>query len=193
MKILIDINHPAHVHYFRNFIYKMKEKGHEFIITNRDDSLINYLLDFYKINHNIRNKRPVNSKSKINSVAYLLIAFLKIFKVARGQNVDAVLGFANVPGSLYGRLIRKPVVVIDDTEHNNLNHSIYKNLASIILTPFYFNKKISKKQVYFNAYVEQFYLTHRVIAKTEKEYVFLRFISYDARHDSKVNKERLEL
>ncbi|MFW5804449.1 MAG: DUF354 domain-containing protein, partial [bacterium] len=35
MKILIDIGHPAHVHYFKNFITKMSQKGHSFIVIAR--------------------------------------------------------------------------------------------------------------------------------------------------------------
>lgn len=34
MKILIDINHPAHVHYFRNFIKLMVDKKREFLINH---------------------------------------------------------------------------------------------------------------------------------------------------------------
>ena len=29
MKILIDIGHPAHVHYFKNFIFKAIESGYK--------------------------------------------------------------------------------------------------------------------------------------------------------------------
>jgi hypothetical protein len=29
MKIVVDINHPAHVHFFKNFIWEMEERGHQ--------------------------------------------------------------------------------------------------------------------------------------------------------------------
>ena len=57
MKIMIDMNHPAHVHYFRNLIKDMEKKGHQFCVVNRDDGMINQLLDYYGIRHIIRNKR----------------------------------------------------------------------------------------------------------------------------------------
>ena len=44
MKILIDINHPAHVHYFKNFIKIMEQKGHKFLIISRDKEIEHYLL-----------------------------------------------------------------------------------------------------------------------------------------------------
>ena len=36
MRILIDILHPAHVHFFRNFYDEMADRGHELCITARD-------------------------------------------------------------------------------------------------------------------------------------------------------------
>ena len=36
LKIFVDIGHPAHVHYFRNFIKLMQDKGHEFFVSARD-------------------------------------------------------------------------------------------------------------------------------------------------------------
>ena len=71
MIIYIDINHPAHVHYFRNFIKIMKSKGHCFVITNRETPIINQLLDYYQIPHHIRNKRPEKQNS-LKSIFYLL-------------------------------------------------------------------------------------------------------------------------
>ena len=47
MRILIDIGHPAHVHYFKNFIWQMQKKGHEFMITARDKEVALNLLDKY--------------------------------------------------------------------------------------------------------------------------------------------------
>ena len=36
MRVLIDILHPAHVHFFRNFYAEMEARGHEVRITARD-------------------------------------------------------------------------------------------------------------------------------------------------------------
>ena len=32
MKIVVNMAHPAHVHYFRNLIGELKENGHEVLI-----------------------------------------------------------------------------------------------------------------------------------------------------------------
>ena len=49
MKILIDINHPAHVHYFKNFIKIMEKKGHEFLIISRNKEINGLKLPISKI------------------------------------------------------------------------------------------------------------------------------------------------
>jgi len=33
MRLVVDINHPADYHYYKNFIRRMMDKGHEVLIT----------------------------------------------------------------------------------------------------------------------------------------------------------------
>ena len=189
MKILIDINHPAHVHYFRNFISEMEKDGHSFVVTNRDEPIINNLLDHYSIEHKIRGKRP-NNKSRIKSLIYLASMIWAVFKVARKKRPDFFIGFASPACAINGFLFRKPSIIIDDTEHNHLNHSIYSKFCSVILTPHFFEKDMGKKHIRFVAYIEQFYLHSKYFSPQEilsdERYALVRYISYDASHDHKV-------
>ena len=36
MKLLVDMGHPAHVHFFRHAIRELESRGHEVRITARD-------------------------------------------------------------------------------------------------------------------------------------------------------------
>ena len=194
MKILIDINHPAHVHYFRNFIKIMESKGHEFCIVNRDSKMINQLLDYYKIEHVIRNKRPEKSGS-IASILNLLTMIWWCIRVSFKFHPDFYVGFGSAVCSVTSRLFFKPCFVLDDTEFNSINHKIYLPCVSAVLTPFYFQKVMGdgKKQYFFNGYVEQLYLhskdfnkSNRVLTElgvSPNEYVVMRFTAYDAHHD----------
>ncbi len=47
MKIVVDINHPAHVHFFKNFIRPMSKNGHEILITASDKDISIRLLERY--------------------------------------------------------------------------------------------------------------------------------------------------
>ena len=44
MKILIDIGHPGHVHYFKNLIIGLQDNNHQVIVTARNRGIIFSLL-----------------------------------------------------------------------------------------------------------------------------------------------------
>lgn len=192
MKIIIDINHPAHVHYFRNFIKEMQNRGHEFRVINRDSEMINYLLDYYKIDHVTRNPRPKN-KGTLSSLSNLGKMTLKCIKESISFRPDLYLGFASSACAITSKLFNRPCILLDDTEHNVINHKIYLQFCSCVLTPFYFNKDLGPKQIIFNAFVEQLYLHSSVYKPSNavldrlgikpREYILFRYISYDAHHD----------
>jgi uncharacterized protein len=48
-RILVDINHPAHVHLFKYFVADMKARGNEVIVTAKNVSSITTLLTNYNI------------------------------------------------------------------------------------------------------------------------------------------------
>lgn len=194
MKILIDINHPAHVHYFKNFIKIMEAHGHKFFVINRDSPMINQLLDYYGIEHTIRNKRP-EKKGTIASLMNILRMIGWVAKKSFSFHPDIYMGFASSACAVTSFLFRKPCVLIDDTEHNVMNQKLYLPFCSKVLTPFYFQKQLGDgtKQVRFNAYVEQLYLHSKYYKKNPAvldelgvkpgEYVIVRYIAYDAHHD----------
>ena len=198
MKILIDINHPAHVHYFRNFIKQMEAKGHLFCVINRDSKMINQLLDYYGIEHTIRNKRP-KKKGTVASSMNLLRMIIWCIRKSISFHPDMYMGFANVPCSITSCLFRKPCILLDDTEFNKMNHSIYMLFCSTVLTPFYFQRRLDdgKKQIYFNAFIEQLFLHSKYFKNNTKiledlglirgEYVVIRFSAYNAHHDMMAN------
>lgn len=195
MKILIDINHPAHVHYFRNLIKIMEKEGHIFMVINRDSEIINQLLDYYQIEHNIRNKRPTK-KGTIRAFLYLLGIICYCIKKSFDFKPDMYLGFGSAACAITSFLFQKPCVLLDDTEHNSLNHKLYLPFCSSVLTPFYFEKDFGRKQIKFNAYIEQLYLHSIFYAESSdvlheigvesKQYILVRYISYDAHHDTLV-------
>lgn len=192
MKIFIDINHPAHVHYFRNFMRIMEQKGHTFLVTNRDYPIINQLLDAYGIEHTIRQKRT-SQKGTISSMIYLIRTTFFCIRQSLSFHPDLYLGFASSPCAITAFFFRKPSILLDDTEFNTTNHTIYKNICSAVLTPFYFNTNLGQKQLRFNAYIEQLYLHDYYFSPSmdvlnefglqKGKYVIVRYSSFDAHHD----------
>ena len=57
MRILIDILHPAHVHFFRNFAQEMRMRGHEIRFTARAKECATDLLDHYGIPYTLLSRQ----------------------------------------------------------------------------------------------------------------------------------------
>lgn len=143
----------------------MEGKGHNFVVSNRDSKIINELLDNYHIEHLIRNKRPTK-KSLFHTMIYLFGIIGLILRNSITTKPDVYIGFASSPSAIAAFLLRKPSILLDDTEHNTVNHALYKPFCSALLTPFYFKKQILDKQEYFQAYIEQLYL-HKQLLYTQ--------------------------
>jgi uncharacterized protein len=191
MKILIDIGHPAHVHYFRNLIEIMKSKGHEFLVTARDKEITLRLLELYKIPFVSRGK---GGNGVLQKMLYILRADLFIYNQARIFKPDIFLSFASTYSAHASKLYGKPHVALDDTEHAKFEIFLYKPFTDTILTPSCFLKNFGPKQIRFNAYVEFAYLHKKFLQldnniheklglKNNQKFVLFRFVSWNASHD----------
>lgn len=190
--ILIDINHPAHVHYFRNTILALSKTGINFSIVARKDIMIQQLLDYYQIKYSVRSPRP---KSIIWKPMYLLVSTFYVIKKSIQVKPDVLMGFASFPIAFSALIIGRTSIILDDTEHNHLNQWFYKNIASIILTPISFGNIISQNQVFFDSYMELAYLHLEYFKsfnyRTMADYFVSRRILFDATHDYNVDMSSL--
>ena len=191
MKIFIDIGHPAHVHYFRNFIKIMEGKGNSFFVCARDKEVAHALLNYYQIEYTSRGR---GRKSLIGKFFYILEADYKIFKLGRKFNPDLFLSFGSAYTAQVSKLLRRPHIAFDDTEHAKFEHLMYVPFTDVILTPKCFNKNLGFKQIRFDGYMELCYLHPKYfnpnssilnllgVDKDEK-YIIMRFVSWNASHD----------
>jgi len=51
MKVLIDIVHPAQAHFFHDVIIRLKNQGHNVMVTSRDKDVTIRLLKAWKVDH----------------------------------------------------------------------------------------------------------------------------------------------
>ena len=191
MKILIDIGHPAHVHYFRNFIKIMENKGHKFLITSRNKEIEHYLLNSYNIPFIGRGK---GEKSVFGKIIYLLKADYLIFKYALKFKPDIFLSFGSIYPAHASFLLRKPHLAFDDTEHSTGQYKLYSPFTEVVLIPSCFTKDLGIKQIRFDGYMELCYLHPKRFTadtsvldllgvKQDEKYVIMRFVSWNASHD----------
>ncbi|HSH65742.1 MAG TPA: DUF354 domain-containing protein [Bacteroidia bacterium] len=189
MKILIDIGHPAHVHYFKNFIWIMQEKGHTVYIVARDKEVAFKLLDFYKMPYFNRGK---GKKGFIGKIIYILQGDFYILKKALKLKPDLFFSAGSMYAAHVAWLLRKPHIALDDTDHNAFQHMMYVPFTKVILTPEVFQKDFGSKHVRFDGFLELGGL-HPKRFKQEPDglqkglntgpFVILRFVSWQATHD----------
>lgn len=188
MKILIDIGHPAHVHYFRNIIKRMESEGHEFMVSARDKEVTHKLLDEYNIPYFSRGK---GKNGLIGKILYMIVADIRLMRKSRKFKPDVYLSFVSPYAAQVAWLRRKPHIAFDDTEHAKIARKFYLPFSKIVLTPFCFELELGKKQHYFNSFMELSYLHPSVVPNSpdnhpdvpKKPYVFLRFVAWNANHD----------
>lgn len=191
MKILVEVSHPAHVHYFRNMIRILEDKGHDILVIARNKEVTFDLLKAYKID--FISFGDVK-KGVVNKALGLLSDDIKLLKYSLKYKPDLFLSFSSPFVGHIACLFNKPHLVFDDTEHSKLEHFMYKPFASKIITPKVFTKDMGKKHTKVDSFFEMCYL-HPKYYKVDKsilnstgikdceKYVILRFISWDAIHD----------
>lgn len=199
MKILVDMGHPAHVHFFKNFIREMKERGHEFVVTVRDKDVSLQLLEAYGIDHIVVGKM---GSGKLGLIKEWLDRDRKILSIAKSFRPQILLGIHNPSVAHVARLIGAKSITFTDTEHPRLANLLTFPFTDVICTPACFKNNLGKKQVRYNGYHELAYLhpdyftpdssvLNEIGLKAKDKYIVVRFVSWGAAHD--IGKKGLDM
>jgi hypothetical protein len=191
MRILVDINHPAHVHFFKNLIWEMQKKGHKIIITATKKDLTYELLEGYNFPYL---KLGSYGQSIFSKILNLPFKSWSMYRIARKFKPDVLLGIASHRICFAARLLGKSAFVFDDTEHASLEIALYLPWATKVFTPVCFKKNLGAKQIRYNGYHELAYLhpnrfkpDPEVIAKISlpksQNLFIIRFVAWVAAHD----------
>jgi predicted glycosyltransferase len=191
MRIFIDINHPGHVHYFRNFISIMQSHGHAFFITTRDKEVSLKLLEEYNLPYFNRGK---GYNGLLGKMLYMFKADYVLYKKAKVFKPDIFLSFGIMYAAQASSFLRKPHIAFDDTEHAWFQQLMNNPFSEVVLTPSCFTKSFGKKQIRFESYMElaalhQHYYTpnpdiYQILGlKPEEKFILFRFVSWNASHD----------
>ena len=187
------MGHPAHVHFFKNAILELKEKGHEIKIVCRDKEVALKLLDAYGFEYELYGKHRKSLIGKICEIPYNDYLF---YKVAREFKPDILTGILNYTVTHVGKLIKKPSIIFTDTEHAVLANKLVLPFADAICTPECYSIDLGRKHVRYDGYHELAYLHPNYfkpdpsvlndlgLTPSDKFFV-LRFISWNAGHDAK--------
>ena len=194
MKILIDIIHPANVHYFKHFIFEMRSKEHEIFITARDKDVSHKLLQAYNLEYYSTGKGTFFGGGAFGKMLYIIYAEFLFFFYFLKFRPDLSISFSSTPVSNISYLFRIPHIALDDTEHAKLNRLLYLPTTTSVLTPSCFTLDLGKKHIKIDTYMELFYLhPNRFTAdksifsflglEEDDPYIILRLNSWEAFHD----------
>lgn len=191
MNILIDIGHPAHVHYFKIFIRHMQREGHEFMVIARNKDVTFSLLDEYNIPYI---DRGYGGKGVIGKIIYMLQADWFVYKLAKAFKPDLLISFSTIYPAHVSFFTKRSCIIITDTEHSKEQQLLFLPFCEVIITPEAFNKSFGKKQLRVKSFTELFYLhpnyfkadesiLKQIDIKPEQKYVIIRFVAWEASHD----------
>ena len=112
MRILIDINHPAHVHLLRNAYHELKGKGHEIIVTVKDIPSAHALLDSEGIPYiNIGRKDDSLAKKGLDQLIY----DWRIWKLVRKHKIELGIG-SSINIAHVSQLSKMKSIILDDDD-----------------------------------------------------------------------------
>lgn len=190
MRLIIDIAHPAHVHFFKNFIWEMQKRGHDIIITAGDKDVTLRLLENYGFEYKFTCKRTSGYKLIIE----IIKRDIQMFKFVKEFRPDIVMGIASTIASHVSKITSTKSIVFTDTEHTKLADIITYPFSDTIITPSCYKKNLGEKQIRYNGYHELAYLHPKYFTPNpavleeiglSKDDIFtiLRFVTWGASHD----------
>lgn len=205
MNILIDINHPAHVHLLRNVYAMLVGHGNKVLVTVKEIPSAMKLMDLYGIPYvNIGKKDDGLTKKGLDQLVY----DLRILKLVRRNRIELGIGTSiNIPH--VSKLCKMKSIILDDDddEVEPLFVKFGHPFADAILSPVGTPRK-SRNALFVNAYHELSYLHPNRFQpdptvlqdagiRQGERYFVLRFNAFKAHHDVGVvgltieNKRRL--
>lgn len=176
---------------FKQFAWKMQEKGHVLRFTVRDKEHETALLTAYGFAFSSFGR---HYRSKIGKIWGLVKFNTQLLQVARRFQPDLFLSHGSIYAAQVSALLRKPHISLEDTG-NMEQIRLYRPFTEAILTPDVLPEKLGQNQIRYAGYHELMYLLPAYYSPQDSiyevlglppgsAYAILRFISWDATHDT---------
>ena len=191
MRILIDIFHPADAHFFCYPIKELQNRGHTIAVTTKKAEVVNELLKHFDIPYT-----PVEAKTKtkILALARLLTRDFLMWRFCKKFKPDILTGVNSVFCAHVGKLLKRPSIIWDHTDHYKLLHKLTRPFATVIYSPDCYYAKPAKKQVFYPGYHELAYLhpsrfqpdinvVKALGINPDQKYCIIRLSAWQAVHD----------
>ena len=190
MRILIDIGHPAHIHLFKNFAWRMQERGHKILFTCKDRECVLQLMRVYEFVYDNFGKHYSSVQGKIFG---LLRNELQMLNTAIQFKPDLFLSHGSTIASFASFIMHKQHIALEDT-FNMEQVRPCMLFTKVVLTGDYPHPALGKKEIKYPGYHELAYLHPNVFTPDERvleilgmkkgeKYAIVRFVAWKASHD----------
>ncbi len=192
MKIWVDITNSPHINFFKPFINKWLDQGHEVIITARD--LAN-TIDLIKFNNwNFLEIGGHAGRNKIMKLLYFPRRVYLLYKFLKKAKPDIGISHSSFYSPVAGKISGIPTLYLNDNEHASGNLIAFRfstlNILPEFLLPYSKTKGWDKKYKidYYPGIKEGIYLSQLNIRKiyavnfSEKRHIFIRLEPWTAQY-----------
>mgnify|MGYP000859464185 CR=1 FL=1 len=192
MRILVDISHPAHVHFFRNAIGVWQSHGHAVHIVSRRKDIALELLAAYGLPNECLSSA---GKGAVRLMGELFLHEGRLLRETLKARPDVMLQISGLFISHVGFARSIPTLAFTDTEMATLSNALTFPFTSAVLTPSCYRGSAPRSKHYvYDGYHELAYLhpnrftpnpdVLRGMGVREGEPFFIvRFVSWGAAHD----------
>jgi len=191
-KVMIDICHPADVHFFRHIITHLTDKGHEVLVLSRPKDVSLQLLDEFGVEFEVRGTHY----SSLLGKAYGLLRRNRLVRLnIKEFKPDLIMGFASPYAAQMAWYSRVPCITFNDTERAFLGNTTTHPFTKYLVCPEFSNIRSRKRGLRFKGIFEQLYLSNRFFKpdptiksqlglKQDQHYLVIRMVAWNAAHDT---------
>ncbi len=207
MNILIDIGHPAHVHYYRNLANELLQKGHKVVFTVKEIEVAKKLLEHYGISYTVF---PAKKDGLIEKALRQILYNWKLWRICILERIDIAIGTSISVAHVSKISSFKSIIFDDDDDEVQPLVTRYVNpFADTLLSPEALKGKRKRVDtIYYPGYHELAYLHPRRFQPDSKvlqeagvmegePFFILRFNVFKAHHDVGISgltlQQKLEL
>ncbi|MDX1756687.1 MAG: DUF354 domain-containing protein [Marinobacter sp.] len=192
MKVLIDICHPAHFHFFKKPIDILESLGHEVVITSRDKEVAIKLIEesgreHQCLYHNV-------GEGIWGLATELLGRNFALYRYIRKEKPDVMAAIGGIFVAQVGAFTRIPSIAFYDTENAKLQNLFTYPFASVVSVPDCYQGRVPPHTDRYKGYHELSYLhpdsfeASREIAvdsglSPTGDTFLIRVVSWKANHD----------
>lgn len=154
-RVLITIQHPAHVHFFRNAVADLEERGYDVRVYARDKDVTCDLLEAHDMEYEVL---AGAAESAVELAKVQARYEYRILKRARELSPDALLAIGEPAVAHASTVVDGYSVLFTDTEHATLQNAIAFPFADLVCTPRAFRDDLGDGHYAYSGYHELAYL-----------------------------------